>query len=203
MIFIKAHTTDTWKGALLELEQKQIEVSSIKNGLKLEGYGFSVIVQGYDKAEQETDTDEKVVKYRLSEKKEITLFGAADYKLNNQYDDQTKKSFELATGIQLDTEYNWMIASMAVTPNNFSLSDNAKNYAIAKLLTFKARTLGPATSIYKFDNGVIKGTQDIASDFSVVQIFSNDDLNTRFMMHFIGDFTQDEVDTILSTVTFN
>lgn len=194
-----------WNGATLELKEKQIGTSHPQNGLRLDGYGYSIILQGFKDVEQVSERNESLVSYKLIDNRLVILNNYSIIDVNSFIDSIEKGKAEnskTAFGKPLESYYDLLYAEHSVLPGDLTLFDNSKNIVAAAFLFDKSLFSGTTTALYHFDNGKIKGFEKIISKGVILELFSEENPNKMYQVGLLN-FTQEEIDNAVSTITFD
>lgn len=210
-VYIHVLFDKDWKGVTLELKDKQIPVSQSSDGVKLEGYGYSIVIHGYEKAEFQGEKNDYSQRYQIDNKKYVLLNNYAEKDSLDFLDllkmkDKYSKMVESVAG-QINSDYILRYDFLKFSPDDLTLFDDVKNTGVYDSLTFKALELKTVKRLYEYDNGNSKGfEQDWSNKDGNIynyEVFSENDLNKDYQLLFVGCWTQQEADAAIGTITFD
>ncbi len=202
---------------LYGLQDMRLEPADAPEGQRLTALGMSLVVDTQEPI-VEKDNEGFNVFFQIGEKRGILFqsmkpdkqsdvdtsllfFGSALTLKDVLQDEKTRTLFEHATGKSPDSKYVWEEAIRDATIWDFSFFDNTRNMGVLSLLSAKSVLSEPGTRFYRFDNGKLIGLVERNKTGTSVLFFSPEDLDTWYDVALLGEFTLDETEAILRTVS--
>ncbi len=206
-----------FRQCLYGLQDMRMEPLDAPEGQRLTAQGISLVVDTQEPI-VEKDNEGYNVFFHIGEKRGILFqsmetgtengdgssllfYGSARTLKDVLQDEKTRTLFEHATGKSPDSKYVWEEAIRDATIWDFSFFDNTRNIGVLSLLSAKSVLSEPGTRFYRLDNGKVIGLVERNKTGTLVLFFSPEDLNTWYDVALLGEFTLDETEAILRTVS--